>query len=251
MTPARFTILARGVWTPGHVVTTRVPSTRPIIDEVERAIETAWHAAAKPGVQLFDGPMCRLESFDASPGELKLTIAPTSYKPFVGTNLSNPRLADTYGPAVLANPLGASVALTTSDGYLLLGRRGDRVAYYPNRVHPFAGALEPAEADDVFAIVHRELGEELNLPPSDVRDARCLGLARNNEIRQTEIIFAAETRLSLADLERQLDPDEHDAIWPVATNPAALDAAAADPLLTPIATATITMWRVASGLVDQ
>ena len=36
--------------------------------QVEQQIERAWRAAmARPGIQLFDGPMCRLEGLDILP----------------------------------------------------------------------------------------------------------------------------------------------------------------------------------------
>ena len=68
--------------------------------------------------------MCRLERWEASPdgSRLHLSMSTTSYKPFFGTNMSHPELADRYGPDVLANPIGVSPALETSDGQLLLGR---------------------------------------------------------------------------------------------------------------------------------
>ena len=59
--------------------------------------------------------------------------------------------------------LGISVALISRDQRLVMGRRNERVAYYPGRIHPFAGALEPADELDIFAAVRRELQEELGL----------------------------------------------------------------------------------------
>jgi hypothetical protein len=50
-----------------------------------------------------------------------------------------------------------SPALLTADGFLMMGRRNASVAYYPNRVHPFAGALDPGDAD-MFAAVRRSCG---------------------------------------------------------------------------------------------
>ena len=85
--------------------------------------------------------MCRLERWTVSPdgSRLRLSLSETSYKPFYGTNMSHPELADRFGADVMANPVGVSPALETADGYLLLGRRNSAVAYYPGRLHPFAG----------------------------------------------------------------------------------------------------------------
>jgi hypothetical protein len=223
---------------------TWVDSRRPILSDVERAIGVAWtRASARPGVNLFDGPMSRLESFTSSPDELHLVLSPTSYKPFLGTNLSNSQLAEVHGIGALANPVGCSIALTTSDGWLLLGKRGGRVAYHPNRVHPFAGSLEPSEAHDVFNVVPRELGEELNLSPEHICDVACLGLIADDHIRQPELVFTATTDLDRATIESQLDETEHDAIWPVRTDAESVNVAIANPILTPVAVGTLALWQ--------
>jgi hypothetical protein len=179
-----FDVLASGEWSPQRVTVTWSPSTRRILPEVECAIEQAWSAAqARLGDKLFDGSMCRLECWSASGDRLDLTLSHTSYRAFLGTNLFNAHLADTFGREVLANPVGLSTALQTADGYLVLGRRNDSVAYYPNRVHPFAGALEPAEPTDVFAEIRRELREELSLADADLTTIRCVGLAEDRSLR--------------------------------------------------------------------
>src|SRR5688500_85996 len=130
--------------------------------------------------------MCRLERCEASPEALRLWVSPTSYKPFLGTNLTG---VDVLASA-LANPLGLSAALVTSDGWLMLGRRNTSVAYYPNRTHPFAGSLEPGELTDVFKGVLRELDEELGLSEREVAEIRCLGLIEDAKLRQPEIVFS-------------------------------------------------------------
>ena len=213
------------------------------VPAVEVAVEAAWAAAARPGVRLFDGPMCRLDRWVATPAELRLSLSPTSYKPFVGTNMANPSLADAYGPEVMANPVGVSPALLTADGHLMLGRRNQSVAYYPGRVHPFAGSLEPTDAD-VFAAVRRELAEELSLGDADLCDLRCTGVAEDVALRQPELLFAAATVLSRTAVEARLDPAEHGGTWSVPADPDAVAAAvSADrDLLTPVAAAALLLW---------
>src|SRR6476619_7334639 len=97
--------------------------------------------------------------------------------------MTNPQLADRFGADVLANPVGLSTALETSDGFLLMGRRNERVAYYPGRLHPFAG-------------FRRELGEELSLDEPDVPLIRCTGIVEDVALRQPELIFRVECALT-------------------------------------------------------
>ena len=64
----------------------------------------------------------------------------------------------------------------------MLGRRNATVAYYPSRVHPFAGSLEPADDLDVFDDVFRESREELALGKGDIADIVCTGVAEDQSL---------------------------------------------------------------------
>ena len=236
------TFHAIGDWPPGRVRLgwTDRPGRR-VEPAVERIIDDAWaRVCSRPGVHLFDGPMCRLESFAASPQALSLTVSQTSYKPFVGTNLENPSLADEYGPAVMANPIGVSALLEAGDGHLMLGRRTAAVAYYPERVHPFAGALEPRDGTDPFTAVYRELSEELSLRRADLSDLRCCGLVEDAALRQPELIFIATTPLARQRVESRLDRVEHHATWSVGTRH--VEQVLGDRELTPVARASLLLW---------
>ena len=233
-----------GDWGLGDVDVEWVPSSRRILPEVEALIDDAWRrATARPGAHLFDGPMCRLEKWEVSPGgRLRLALSETTYKPFFGTNMSHPQLADKFGPEVMGNPVGVSPALETSDGFLLLGRRNASVAYYPGRVHPFAGALEPRDGGDVFRAIVRELGEELFLTPAEVPEVRCTGIVEDRALRQTEFIFRARTSLPRDAVERRLDATEHGGTRAIRATPDDVARATNDPALTPVGVASLVLW---------
>jgi hypothetical protein len=242
MTSTKIKFLAIGQFPPGNVCAHWTAETRPRIAEVEAEIEKAWtQAASRPGVKLFDGPMCRLESFSAG-ARLELQISRTSYKIFVGTNIAHPEFAARYGAKILANPIGVSSALETSDGQIMLGRRNASVAYYPLRVHPFAGALEPHDPLDVFAEVRRELKEELDFDDSDIAEIVCLGLVEDYSLRQPELIFRVRSPRTRRQIEATLDAAEHSAAVAIPIDPLALAEAALDPSLTPVATATLLLY---------
>ena len=206
-------------------------------------IDSAWSSAlARFGVHLFDGPMCRLESWSASEDRLALTLSDTTYKRFLGTNLTHPHLADRHGRQVLANPVGVSPALLTADNFLMMGRRNGSVAYYPHRIHPFAGALDPADTDP-FAAVRRELHEELSLTDADLSDIRCTGIAEDLSIRQPELIFLATTPRTRAQIESALDPTEHHDTWSTPADPATVTAALEAPAdFTAVAIASLLLY---------
>jgi 8-oxo-dGTP pyrophosphatase MutT (NUDIX family) len=242
--------LATGNWSDSQVVAHLIDHSFRMIDpEVESLIDRTWtDAAQNPAIHLFDGPTYRLESWRASRDRLELTLAPTTYRTFYGTNLHNPHLADTHGPDILANPVGVSPALLSADHFLLLGRRNAQVAYYPNRVHPFAGALDPCDTPDgtgspnVFHAVRRELREELHFTDDDLADLRCLGLVEDQQIRQPELIFLARSTLTRAAIEARVDTAEHGGSVAIAAERAAVERAIRDDALTPVAVASMLLW---------
>jgi len=250
-----------GDWAESQVRTAWGESAHVVPAEARELIDRAWTvASARPGVKLFNGPMCRLESWSGtSDGTLQLTLSRTSYKLFLGTNMCHPELADRYGSQVLANPVGVSQALETADGFLMLGRRNAHVAYYPSRVHPFAGCLEPAEGSvagaapgingpDVFAAVRRELSEELGLGAADVATIRCTGIAEDVCLRQPELMFHVKSTLTRSRIESQVARDEHHEGWSVPATRSGVEAGITDPELTPVAVASLLLWgRIALG----
>lgn len=243
------TFHATGEWGPGQVRVGWVESGRRIVPEVERLIEQAWQAAlGRPGVRLFDGPMCRMERWEAFPEQLRLELSVTSYKPFMGTNLAHPELAERFGREVMANPVGVSPALHTADDFLMLGRRNATLAYYPARTHPFAGALEPRDKGDLFAAVRRELSEELSLGEADISEVRCTGIAEDRALRQPELLFRVRTLLTREQIESQVHAEEHGGSVAVPATPDAVARVVHDPALTPVAIASLLLWgRVQFG----
>jgi len=232
-----------GDWAPEQVEGGSVASSRLIVPEVERLIDIEWAKMTAAGeCLLFDGAMCRFEAWNATPTRLKLSFSQTSYKPFLGTNLTHPELSDRYGRRVLANPAGVSPAVLTHDEFLIFGRRNESVAYYPGRTHPFAGAMEPRDATNVFAAVTRELAEELALAEADLMELRCTGVAQDWNLRQDELIFRVTTRLTLAELERKLDREEHHASWSIPATRQSIERALPDPQLTPVSVAALLLW---------
>jgi hypothetical protein len=240
--------LVVGAWMPGRITTSFVTSSRRVYPEVEALIDQAWdRAMSRPGVHLFDGPMCRLESRDVSRDHIHLTLSRTSYMPFVGTNMN--RSADGFGREFLANPVGLSAVLLSADGQLLMGRRNANVAYYPSRVHPFAGCLEPADDLDVFADVRRELREELALAEPDISEMICTGIAEDRSLRQPEMTFAVRTHKTLAQIESQLDAEEHRGVFHTPATAAGIEAALqSNECFTPVGIAAMLLWgRVCFG----
>lgn len=242
-------VLLNGPFAERDVHVRIVESGRRIVPDVDRAIEAAWQATlARPGVRLFDGPVCRLESLKQTSAGVQVDVSRTSYRILVGTNFNHPEFVETHGLDVMANPLGVSAGLLTRDGWILMGRRNESVAYYPSRAHPFAGSLEVAERINLFANIRRELHEELSLSAEDLTEVVCLGFAEDAQLVHPEAVFMTTTHLDRARVEAQLDADEHHATWAVRAGAAPVARAITDPDLTPIARAVLLMWgRITFG----
>jgi 8-oxo-dGTP pyrophosphatase MutT (NUDIX family) len=240
---------AAGQWSSDQLDIGHIPSTWQSNPEVDQAIESAWReATARPGVHLFDGPMCRLESWQAAEGRLRLTLSHTTYKTFLGTNLTHPELADRFGQQILANPVGVSPALLSTDNFLIMGRRNASVAYYPNRIHPFAGALDPNDASP-FTAIRRELQEELAMTDSDIQEIYLTGIAEDLAIRQPELIFLARSNRTRQQVEAALDRTEHHDTWSTPVTAEGIEEALrSDESFTPVAlAATLLFARLAFG----
>lgn len=235
---------AIGNWSEADVSIHRSTVARPTTPQIESMIDAAWQQAImRPNVKLFNGEMCRLESWRQEGSQLHLTLAGTTYREFLGTNLTHPELADQLSPAHLSNPVGVSPALLTADNYLMMGRRNDTVAYYPNRIHPFAGAVDPKDHSP-FDSIRRELNEELSFTDADIGDIRCTGIAEDRSIRQPELIFYVRSTRTRAQIESALDPAEHDNTWHIHATPDAVTALLKEtqPTFTPVALASLILY---------
>jgi hypothetical protein len=244
-------VVLLGNWLATDASTVWSPSGFRLPDAALSEVDARWQQALSVRTRrLFDGAMCRMEGFAIAGGQISVHVSPTSYRLFWGTNVSHPEWAETYGPSAMANPIGVSPALHTSDGFLLFGRRNATVAYYPDRVHPFAGTVEPgvgavtpgAPGPDLFAEVRRELAEELRLADALLGAMRLLGVIEEPRLRQCEFIFGVDCRLSWTALERQLDPAEHRGVVAVPARPTDVATAVCDPVLTPVAVSTLLLW---------
>lgn len=225
-----FVIEVCGRFEPRDLRASYDPSPRPSTPELENVIAEEWERqtilARDAGRLLFNGGLLRHVRhevcFDTRTGHdvFHLTVGPTCYRDFVGTNLFNRRIEE-FGRERFSNPIGTTATLVSRDGLICYGRRSHRVAYHGGFVHTFGGALEEQDQDatgdvDPFASLCRELSEELALGREDLEDLHCVGLIRDQEIHQPELLFEARLRLTADDLLHRWETaearDEHDGL---------------------------------------
>lgn len=229
------TIHACGRYAPQQVTVTFDPAPRPTSPELDASIAAEWDRqvalAATAKRVLFNGEMLRHISHHATESRFEMTVGLTCYRDFVGTNLYGQHWLDRVGWDSFSNPVGTTATLISADSLICYGLRSSRVAYHAEHVHTFGGALEmsdrrPDGSVDVFAALLRELHEELALDPTDLLDLTCVGLIRDKEIHQPELLFEARMRFTADELRERWKTaesrDEHQGIVTLEDKPDAI-----------------------------
>lgn len=187
---------------------------RPTTPPLEAIIARAWEAqcalAGQENRLLHNGKLGRLVRAVATSSCLQLELGSTCYRDFIGTNVHDSAMVREINPAALANPLGISVTLITRDGYLVYGRRSDRVACHAGFLHTFGGMLEAADRDengyDIFGSAVRELHEETGIKQDEITDIVTSGLVRDTWLYQPELLFEATVALTRKELSDRFNP---------------------------------------------
>jgi hypothetical protein len=195
--------------------------------KIRRTLERAWKAAVQDaeahGGKLFNGKLFSLQQVGLHGRRLDLLLGETDYRELVGTNYALPGCPEPHGEMPLADGLAVSGVVTTTDGYVLLGRRSDRVHADRGRLHVCGGHPDPdalvvpeeilTYRNFLFTAMRHELQEEFHLSADDVSGMVCLGLIRHADTRKPELIFEITVRCTREEVrklyEGAVDRDEH------------------------------------------
>ena len=238
---------------PDRVVVTWSDKARATNAGIEELIEKSWldqtQRAEGAGTKIFNGQLCRLISHSCDNGNLDLTLGPVSFKEFIGTNATQAYIRHLHGSEVMANPLGVSAAVCTRDELIVLGMRSSNMIQYAGRIHPIGGTVEPPEANgaspDPFKAIINELQEETAVPPEKVSSILCLGLVRDRNTVQPELIFDCHVDCDVVSLFASAatapDAAEHSSMVPIRDHPGAVVSFMENHFtqLTPVAMATL------------
>ena len=241
-------------FTPDKVVVTWSDQTRITNDSIEELIEKSWQdqtqRAEGSTTKIFNGELCRLISHNCDNDRLNLTLGPVSFKEFIGTNATQAYIRHLHGTEVMANPLGVSAAVCTNDGLIVLGMRSQNMIQYAGRIHPVGGTVEPpknngAACPDPFEAIITEMYEETAVPPESVSGIVCLGLVRDRNTVQPELIFDLHVDCDVVSLfasaATAVDAAEHSSMVPVRDHPGSVVSFMEQHYsqLTPVAMATL------------
>ena len=181
--------------------------------EIARIWEAELAVARESNRRLFNGPLIRLDRATVRGKFLHFELGTTCYRDFLSTNLQGLSAAARTDPP--ANPLGISAVVVTRDGYLVLGRRNETVAYHAGFLHTFGGLVEVVDRlgdgnVDVFRAIRRELREELAVADEEILGMVITGIVRDREIRQPELLFDARLSLSRPEVADRFDAAARD-----------------------------------------
>ncbi|NOY79255.1 MAG: hypothetical protein GXO76_15490 [Calditrichaeota bacterium] len=192
-----------------------------------RAEKAFWHELLEkhPAAHLFNGPLAELESFRIEESRLFLNLRPSDYRAFMYSNFHRQEILHDYARQFVNQGLGISAVVRTGDGTIVLMKRSEQVGEYPGMLDVFGGHIEPGRhtvngLPDPCLGIREELREELGLSSKDIRDLRVIGMIRNAETTKPELVFLADSSLSVEDLrekaKRAADAGEYDSLVPVA-----------------------------------
>jgi len=228
---APFQLLTLGPFERSQVRCTLTPDRMTHNAESDQLIEEAWSRrerdARARGQMFYAGPMCRFRSWQVADGTLHLVYGMTDYRELVGTNISHPEIGVQFGDDYLSNGSGGCTVIETSDGQLIAHRRNERVFEYPGMIDVCGGALDPLDTPDgpvadPFAVIAREIEEELAIAPESVAETVCLGVARDGRSMKPEVLM--RTRLAIrADRIPALNGIEHSALLVLPGDPISLN----------------------------
>jgi len=240
----RCRLLVRGPFEAGDVTVRIVDEPCSISAELERRIEATWRSttalAKVEGRHVFNGEVMRWLNAeirtDSDRRLLHLTVAPSTYREFVGTNL-DPTLKPDVAQGTLpwshfGNAMGTSSVVVTSDDVVVAGRRSASVLGYAGHLHSFGEMLEAVDRHgatvDVFASLRCELREELGLRDVEIGLPVLEAIILEPLIHQPELIFHVRASLPFAKLKERWrtaeSGDEHDELLALAESPADAEA---------------------------
>jgi 8-oxo-dGTP pyrophosphatase MutT (NUDIX family) len=168
----------------------------------ETLIEENWSAtvrkATKRQVKIFDGMLFRLKNVTVTSGnKLFLELGDTNYKEYITTRTKG--FYRGRQPDVLANPLAICIAIGTTEGNIIIEKRG-KVDVYPGQYHVIGGFMERSQdfrngIPDPFQAIAREVKEEVGLKLR-ADTIQLVGIVYDLITPHPEICFCTESNLS-------------------------------------------------------
>jgi hypothetical protein len=223
-----FRIHCLGRWLPSQVLSNFSNHNFILPGDLPARAQKFWDELVSRRPGFFNGALCRLESFDASPAQFELRLSRTCYRDLLFCNEHAAEILKSFGEQSLVRALGISVVIETADGFLPLMKRSEKMGEGPGLIDVFGGHVHPDQhaqhgIPDVFLAMADEMHTELGLLSEHCDGFSCIGLLENWQTRKPELVFEARLRLTLAELHLEAthakERDEYVEILAMAAKP--------------------------------
>jgi len=207
-TDAIFRSLFRGRFYSSEVSVQWQDSSTSLPATLKARIDAHWQNAVQQTDKkdyIYDGELCRLNSWDVEKGRLRLHLQKTSYKALLYSNQHAAEIVGQFGSECLSRALGISLILVSSDGRLVLIRRSATVGESPGKIDVIGGHVTPLEhmvdgLPDPFFAMAEELHEETGIAVADDEAIVLVGLIETALTRKPELIFLLRSSLTATDI---------------------------------------------------
>lgn len=175
-------------------------------EEIEELIEKTWLEKKQSSDEhyLYDGTVFSLLDYSYDEHKLYCEIQKTSYKAFIGTNVEN--IAKITDKNSLANAIAACVVPITTDNYILVGKRNDKLAEGGAEWHIVGGTMEGFMQNGVimpenpYDLIYKELEEEISVGLDDIKTLTCIGFGRSLRNHKPEFLFVSYLTMTANEL---------------------------------------------------
>ena len=195
-------IVVQGYWEPSQVVLDVQGSFVPS-DNVRQHIQANWEEKVKKHPKIFNGSMVRIKSFSAS-SQLILETELTDFAAYLATR--EPSFSQEFNDQERANPLGMNIIPLTSDKKVIITRRSLTSEHNPGTLNFIGGYIDPDLKDkksplSIETQVKRELEEELNILPTQVKKIVIQGIGYDPYVCHYEMFTVAILNKSATEIE--------------------------------------------------
>jgi hypothetical protein len=172
--------------------------------EIAEMIEKSWESRPQDEKYFYDGTVYSMIEYSFINPILKCKVQKTSFKAFYGSNIKNNEKI--VNKSILANAIAACVVIYSNDGYILVGKRSQKVAEDNEYWHVIGGTMEGVEFKDErvpenpYDLIKKEILEEVSITPNDIEDLHCIGFGLSKHNHKYEFLFECKTNLTRHDL---------------------------------------------------
>ena len=206
--PYRF--LCVGQWAPQQVAANFTDRLYKFPGDHAAFARTYWQSLKSEHLNkyLFNGDLFRLDTFSATSDHLRLELSQTCYRDQIYSNEHTTSLVNLYDEKAPTWGVGISALIVTTDGFIPIIRRSDKVQDGSGKLDVIGGHADPARhlcinKVDLFAAISDEIKDELNLGISQFSIESCCGIALVLPTLKPEIVFIGYSTQTMKQIEQE------------------------------------------------